>query len=50
MSELYNIVYRFNINISIKIIIKRIIKIKLLLIVYKSLKLFYKYSIKLKII
>jgi hypothetical protein len=50
MSELYNIAYRFNINISIKIIIKRIIKIKLLLIVYRNLKLFYKYSIKLKTI
>ena len=50
MSELYNITYRFNINILIKIIIKYIIEINLLLIIYINLKLFYKYFIKLKII
>jgi hypothetical protein len=50
MSELYNIVYKFNISISIKIIIKNIIKIKLLLIVYINLKLLYKYFIKLRTI
>jgi hypothetical protein len=50
MSELYNIAYRFNIDISVKIIIKYIIKINLLLVVYIDLKLLYKYFIKLKTI
>jgi hypothetical protein len=50
MSELYNIVYKFDISISIKTIIEYIIKIKLLLIIYINLKLFYKYFIKLRTI
>jgi hypothetical protein len=50
MSELYNIIYKFNIDISVKTIVKYIIKIKLLLIIYINLKLFYKYFIKLKTI
>jgi len=50
MSELYNIIYRFNISILIKTIIKYIIKINLSLIIYINSKLFYKYFIKLRII
>jgi hypothetical protein len=50
MSELYNIIYKFNISILIKTIIEYIIKIKLLLIIYINLKLLYEYFIKLRII
>ena len=48
MSKLYGIIYNFNIEVLIKVIINKILKIKLLLII--NLKLFYKYFIKLKII
>jgi hypothetical protein len=50
MSELYNMAHGFNINISIKTIVKYIIEINLLLIVYINLKLLYKYLVKLGII
>jgi len=50
MFKLYKIIYNFNIKTLIKIIIDKIFKIKLLLVIYINLKLFYKYFIKLKII
>jgi hypothetical protein len=50
MFKLYKIVYNFDIKVLIKVIIDKVFKIKLLLIVYINLKLFYKYFIKLKII
>jgi hypothetical protein len=48
--KFYKIVYDFNIRVLVKVIIDRILKIKLLLVIYIDLKLFYKYFIKLKII
>jgi hypothetical protein len=50
MFKFYKIIYNFNIKILIKVIINKVFKIKLLLVVYINLKLFYKYFIKLKII
>ena len=50
MFKLYKIIYSFDIKVLIKAIINKILKIKLLLIIYINLKLFYKYFIKLKII
>jgi hypothetical protein len=50
MFKLYGIIYNFNIKALIKAIINKILKIKLLLIVYINLKLFYKYFVKLRII
>ena len=43
MFKLCKIIYNFNIKVLIKIIVDKILKIKLLLIVYINLKLFYKY-------
>jgi hypothetical protein len=48
--KFYKIIYNFNIRILIKVIVDRILKIKLLLIIYIDLKLLYKYLIKLRII
>jgi hypothetical protein len=48
--KLYGIVYDFNIKVLIKAIINKILKIKLLLIIYINLKLLYKYLVKLRII
>jgi len=48
--KFYKIIYSFNIRVLIKAIIDKILKIKLLLVVYINLKLLYKYFIKLKII
>jgi hypothetical protein len=50
MFKLYKIVYDFDIKILIKAIINKVLRIKLLLIIYINLKLFYKYFFKLKII
>jgi hypothetical protein len=50
MFKLYKIIYNFNIKVLIKVIINKVFKIKLLLIIYINLKLFYKYFIKLKTI
>jgi len=50
VSKFYKIIYNFNIEILIKVMINKILRIKLLLIVYINLKLFYKYLVKLKII
>jgi hypothetical protein len=50
MFKLYKIVYNFDIRILIKAIINKVLKIKLLLIIYINSKLLYKYFIKLKII
>jgi hypothetical protein len=50
MFKLYRIIYDFDIKILIKAIINKILKIKLLLIIYINLKLLYKYFIKLRII
>jgi len=50
MFKFYKIIYNFNIKVLIKIIINKIFKIKLLLVIYMNLKLFYKYFIKLRII
>jgi hypothetical protein len=43
-------VYSFDIRILIKAIINKILKIKLLLIVYMDSKLLYEYFVKLRII
>jgi hypothetical protein len=50
MFKLYGIVYSFDIRVLIKVIINKVLKIKLLLIIYINLKLLYKYFIKLRII
>jgi hypothetical protein len=50
MFKLYKIIYDFDIRVLVKVIINKILKIKLLLIVYINLKSLYKYFIKLKII
>jgi len=50
MSKFYGMIYNFNIEVLIKAIINKILKIKLLLVVYINLKLLYKYFIKLGII
>jgi hypothetical protein len=50
MFKLYRIIYDFDIKTLIKVIIDKILKIKLLLIIYINLKLFYKYFVKLKTI
>jgi hypothetical protein len=50
MFKLYRIIYNFDIRILIKVIINKILKIKLLLIIYIDLKLLYKYFVKLKTI
>ena len=50
MFKFYKIIYNFDIKVLIKVIINKVFKIKLLLIVYINLKLFYKYFIKLNTI
>jgi hypothetical protein len=50
MFKFYKIIYSFDIRILIKVIIDKILKIKLLLIIYINLKLLYKYLVKLKTI
>ena len=50
MSELYGMAYGFNIGASIKLIINKILRIKLLLVVYMDYKSLYECLIKLGII
>ncbi len=50
MSELYGMAYGFNIGVSIKLIINKILRIKLLLVVYTDSKSLYECLIKLGII
>jgi hypothetical protein len=49
-SKLYRIIHDFDIGVLVKAIVDRIFKIKLLLIIYIDLKLFYKYLVKLETI
>jgi hypothetical protein len=46
-SELYGIAYGFDMGISVKSIIDRVLEIELLLVVYTDSKSLYKYLIKL---
>ena len=46
-SKLYNITYSFNISNLVKSIINKVIKIKVLLVIYINSKFLYKYLIKL---
>jgi hypothetical protein len=50
MFKLYKIIYSFNIRVLIKAIVNKVLKIKLLLIIYINSKLLYKYFIKLRTI
>jgi hypothetical protein len=50
VSELYGMAYGFNIGVSIKLIINKILRIKLLLVVYTDSKSLYECLIKLGII
>ena len=49
-SELYSIVYSFNISAIVKLIVNRALEINLLLVIYIDLKSLYKYIIRLGII